>query len=351
MHSGSCGHAWHCLLTAVWFSVRKAQNSSIVYALIRPEIMESSVKISHVLKEDYSPSFFQNSCPGNRRQDDRDGEEFTAQKVDSGRPLQKRAGGNGGYTCCIPGCFNNSKRENYLSFYTFPNGISKEKKLLRKRWINMVSRKDFKPTLGHRVCSEHFVGGEKTYMNNVPTITPKTANEKPRNERRTVKARNRVIAEDVKGHQQAEEHLDDGYRPEHDSLALQSEEEAQNVDDNTEELLRAQIAGLLQENSELRTKNEQLLFENISQKEEKRELSLEKFKDDDKLFKFYTGIPDYQTFQALFRFLGPAAHNLVYKNSKTNSGKIVAPEYNKRGPKRSLTPEQELFLVLVRLRL
>ena len=296
--------------------------------------------------------FFQNSCPaGNRHQDERDGVEFTAREVDSGRPMQKWAGGSGGYTCCIPGCFNNSKRENHLSFYHFPNGISKDKQLLRKRWINMVSRKDFKPTLGHRVCSEHFVGGKKTYMNNVPTITPKTVNQKPRYERKTVKARNRVVAEDVKGHQQAEEHLNDGYRPEHDSLPLQSEEEVGNVDDNTEELLRAQIAGLLQENSELRAKNEELLFEKISQKEETRELSLEKFKDDDKLFKFYTGIPDYPSFQALFRFLGPAAHNLVYKDSKTNSGKIVTPEYTKRGPKRPLTPEQELFLVLVRLRL
>ena len=35
---------------------------------------------SHILKEDYSPSFFQNSCPGNRHQDERDGVEITAQE-------------------------------------------------------------------------------------------------------------------------------------------------------------------------------------------------------------------------------------------------------------------------------
>ena len=27
-----------------------------------------------------------------------------------------------------------------------------------------------KPTTGHRVCSEHFVDGTKTYLKNVPTI-------------------------------------------------------------------------------------------------------------------------------------------------------------------------------------
>ena len=64
----------------------------------------------------------------------------------------------------------------------------------------MVSRKNFKPPLGHVVCSEHFVGGKNTYMNNVPTIAPNIAKQKPRYERKTVKARNRVIAEDVKCH-------------------------------------------------------------------------------------------------------------------------------------------------------
>ena len=70
----------------------------------------------------------------------------------------------GGFTCCVPGCFNNDKRNRGVSFYKFP----KDKKL-KKIWL---SRKDFKPTNGHRVCSQHFEGGKKTYMNNVPTVFP-----------------------------------------------------------------------------------------------------------------------------------------------------------------------------------
>ena len=68
--------------SCVVFSTQ-GSDSSIVYALIRPEspeIMEKPDKISHILKEDYSPSFFQNSCPGNRHQDERDGVEITAQE-------------------------------------------------------------------------------------------------------------------------------------------------------------------------------------------------------------------------------------------------------------------------------
>ena len=76
----------------------------------------------------------------------------------------------GGYTCCVPLCYNNSKRNRDLSFYVIPS----EKKL-RKEWLRMISRKDFKPTSGHRMCSAHFEGGVKTYSNNVPTIVPKMA--------------------------------------------------------------------------------------------------------------------------------------------------------------------------------
>ena len=73
----------------------------------------------------------------------------------------------GGFTCCVPGCFSNSKRDLTLSFYGFP----KEKKL-RSRWLHKISRKNFSPSTGHRVCSLHFEGGKKTYMNNVPVIFP-----------------------------------------------------------------------------------------------------------------------------------------------------------------------------------
>ena len=73
----------------------------------------------------------------------------------------------GGFTCCVPGCFNNDKRNRGVSFYKFP----KDKKL-KKTWLQKISRKDFKPTNGHRVCCQHFEGGKKTYFNNVPTVFP-----------------------------------------------------------------------------------------------------------------------------------------------------------------------------------
>ena len=78
---------------------------------------------------------------------------------------------------------------------------------------------------------------------------------------------------------------------------------------------------------------------------------IENFRSDSQLFKFYTGLPDYETFTAVFDSFGPAVKNLVYHHSKTNSCNILSHEYVERGSKRSLSPENEFFLVLVRMRL
>ena len=63
---------------------------------------------------------------------------------------------------------------------------------------------------------------------------------------------------------------------------------------------------------------------------------------------FYTGFCDYGTFQAFYNYLCPACENLQYIGSG-NSNSVNNKE--KCGPKRLLSPEEELFLCLVRLRL
>ena len=66
----------------------------------------------------------------------------------------------GGFTCCVPLCYNNSKVNKGLSFYVIP-----KEPVLRKTWLHMICRKNFNPTSGHRVCSVHFVGGKKKEKN------------------------------------------------------------------------------------------------------------------------------------------------------------------------------------------
>ena len=65
----------------------------------------------------------------------------------------------GGFSCCVPGCYNNlKKRKGKFSFYNLPHDQN------LRQWFHNISRKDFHPTTGHRVCSAHFEGGSKTYQ-------------------------------------------------------------------------------------------------------------------------------------------------------------------------------------------
>ena len=150
-------------------------------------------------------SFFQNSCQGTS----------VAESVCNGKKTNSSTGLNakwpngpnaevegqprkksvvGRITCCVPECFNNSLRNPELSYYVIPNEKSKEKQWLRKRWLHMISHQNFENSgVRQRVCSKHFVSGQKTYRNNVPIIVPKNQIKKQPKERTTTKARNKPV--------------------------------------------------------------------------------------------------------------------------------------------------------------
>lgn len=73
-----------------------------------------------------------------------------------------------------------------------------------------------------------------------------------------------------------------------------------------------------------------------------KQFSVDSVKDDDKKFRFYTGLTFFQ-FMALWNFLGPACYNLTYWNKDSRKSD------KKMG--RKLDPMNELFLTLIRLRL
>lgn len=100
-----------------------------------------------------------------------------------------------GFTCCVPGCYNNSHRDRELRFYTFPKDTT-----LREQWLRNISRagvsgcfSTFQPTTGHRVCSVHFPGGRKTYTIRVPSLFPLRGV----NERRSRRGRGRKVSAGV----------------------------------------------------------------------------------------------------------------------------------------------------------
>ena len=227
----------------------------------------------------------------------------------------------------------------------------------------MISRKDFKePGSGHRVCSKHFEGGCKTYMNNVPTIVLKIKNATKRKERPTSKARNRTFTppdcrqkseeqnkfmtdKDGKGESEVAE------QPSGDSVTEELESQIKDLDlekskdRGVEEELRKRV-------KELESENE-YLEEGIQTSADKvaPNFSVENVKSNPKAFKFYTGLIDYVIFKIIFDSFVPALNNLIYHGTQNNPNNADSPGYQKRGPKRIFTAEQEFFLVLVRLRL
>ena len=76
----------------------------------------------------------------------------------------------------------------------------------------------------------------------------------------------------------------------------------------------------------------------------KQGFSLDDIKVNPKAFRFYTGLADYETFKILFHSFGPVVNNRIYHDTKTNPTNIDSEVYGKRGPKRSLTSEQEFFM-------
>ena len=126
--------------------------------MIISQKMSNNGELEETLNETHCSSFFQSSCPSNGFISEK---KEADEEVNVDSPTPRR----GGYTCCVPYCFSNSKKNKHLSFYSFPDGKSKEKQLLRMKWLHMVSRKDFVPPM------EDTPGGKKTYMNNVPTLT------------------------------------------------------------------------------------------------------------------------------------------------------------------------------------
>ena len=76
----------------------------------------------------------------------------------------------------------------------------------------------------------------------------------------------------------------------------------------------------------------------------KSKFHIDRFKHNDEYFKFCTGMPIYSVFKAVLNYLEPAASSLLYNNSRGNSSSGYV------GRPRKLSSEEELFLVLARLR-
>ena len=191
-------------------------------------------------------------------------------------------------------------------------------------------------------------------MNCLPIIVPETIKPMLATPRSMTKARNRIYVcpeQNTKRKRLCEMEA----RNVLVDCTKQTYPEVENLDPSTS--LREQVEKLKAENSMLKSENGcqkndiKVLKEQLHKVQIEKSFSVDRFKDDDKLFRFYTGLQDYKTFQILFESFGPVVNNIVYYDSNTKAENITSSDFVKHGPKRLLRLEQKFFLVLVRLRL
>jgi hypothetical protein len=80
--------------------------------------------------------------------------------------------------------------------------------------------------------------------------------------------------------------------------------------------------------------------------------SLSKFKEDNAAILFYTGLPNYYSLLAFHEYLEPKVDKLQYwrKRNLPDSQPYQADDKKKPGPQRHVSSINELFMVLIRIR-
>ena len=237
--------------------------------------------------------------------------------------------------CSVPGCSNRSDKVHNISFCRFPAPNSN----LCNIW--MINTRIKHVTKNTRVCSEHFEGGKRDDLDAIPTVFPWSAKRrKPPMERPLgpVRARKTTL-----------QHIRKAITHDHSycittlpSTMLTSLYEIPTSDIP---LLSTSDYILSDPSSASTPPTSNISTPPTSNIQTHTPFRIENIMHDQHLVHFYTGFADYDALQCCFKFLGSSVYQLYYwygsKNTSQGS-KITA---------RSLTPINEFFLVMCRLRL
>lgn len=264
-------------------------------------------------------------------------------------------------TCCVFGCSSRGGRDR-VKFYRLPL----RNPALLQLWIQKMRTETVRVNTNTRVCSKHFVGGEKNGPNDIPSVFPwrdETPRRRPPRERSDLpSSADRQTLENADTEARGEdEETDSCSHRTSDAGGAEGQSESPIVQLSITEQLQEQVTKLviqLKEKEEVEAKLkedlacQQQLASNLAMQNKALEndtrLSFEMIKHDKELVRFYTGFPDADTFYTLFASLQPFFDaGLVRSSSTYRSGEHHVP--NPRTP--LLSKEDELFLTLVRLRL
>ncbi|XP_066941608.1 uncharacterized protein [Macrobrachium rosenbergii] len=232
-------------------------------------------------------------------------------------------------TCCVPDCKNKRIKQSsqHVRFYRIPK-YNLER---RAKWIQAIGRgEDWRPTAFSRVCSDHFILGEKSdnklSPNYVPCIFSHTTITEKRKLLKLFDIHNREVVEKVSKIDVAttlltlvEEALVDDETEELSSYATQRKRNSDEVlaeddcfyentmgtnrqgfkDQDTQTLLLDSYLKSL-EDEYYKLKSELFL---VKEKDMFRDMELDMFKDNDRKVRYLTGLSSYDMLKVLSEYI------------------------------------------------
>ncbi len=256
-----------------------------------------------------------------------------------------------GQRCAV--CGNTKVKDPNVSFHRVPKNPSK-----RAEWLKVLQLQadSFKPST--RVCSRHFPDGDP---DKPPSLTlGKRLGSPPKQGSRAKRAKVREEQRYLQFHSKTPDHdtpsrsvtpsvASSGTRPVSSQPQFKVAQAGEQLETNY--LVHELPGSSTVEQEDYRLINQALLTRLELLESEKKKMDTKKDKHfriediqhDDKLVQFYTGFTSFALFLAFFELLGSAVDHLIYWGSKEGR--------RQRRRLRKLNPKNQLFLVLVKLRL
>ena len=222
------------------------------------------------------------------------------------------------HSCIVPGCKNRSNKEDCkgIKFYRLP--IRNEE--LLETCLLLICRRRHEVTVNSRICSDHFIDGIKKNEYDLPQIFPWQKSTLVNDRRLTPQ---QIVFHD---HSYCSQH----YQP---SSYLTPTTTSDII------CLHNTTATYITATTDASTITDPSLHSATS-------FRIELFVENDEAIHFYTGFETYQILTACFKFLGEVVNHLQYVGSTSKS----TTHAETRGAPRALSPLNEFFLVLCRLR-
>ncbi|XP_035670018.1 uncharacterized protein LOC118411646 [Branchiostoma floridae] len=269
-----------------------------------------------------------------------------------------------GSRCCVPKCSNRQGTDKLQgvrrSYYRFPQGEANRD--LRRLWETSVRRDNWTASKHDRVCSDHFAGGIRTHIKGspgyIPSIFAWTKASKSRPSRTSEQAGTVTPVSWCKDSWSPAPETPGGLTERKIALAKQREEkQAAQAKENTTrvwkehghdypETCRAKPSVYDEELAALHETVQRLEEENSQLKN--KVFSLDTIKDSDKDFQVRTNLPNFDVFSSICEYLKTVSNGRLkyWRGQETD----IDSERSRTGRERTLTFEEEFFLVLVKLK-